>query len=113
MKQPARPLRRLALLAAAVALGTAAQASDFSEPWKNADRALVIDAYEYNSIDWAELATDKRVVGFINKASDGLPPPYFCFGGETDVKLCKALWKRYAVTRELFQTRRWWPRRSA
>ncbi|TIS09777.1 MAG: muramidase, partial [Mesorhizobium sp.] len=48
MKKPARPLRRLALLAAAVALGTAAKASDFSEPWKNADRALVIDAYEYN-----------------------------------------------------------------
>lgn len=106
MKKPARPLRRLALLAAAVALGTAAKASDFSEPWKNADRALVIDAYEYNSIDWGQLVTDKRIVGFINKASDGLPPPYFCFGGETDVKLCKALWKRYAVTRELFQTRK-------
>ncbi|TIS44503.1 MAG: muramidase, partial [Mesorhizobium sp.] len=75
-------------------------------PWKSADRALVIDAYEYNSIDWGQLVTDKRIVGFINKASDGLPPPYFCFGGETDVKLCKALWKRYAVTRELFQTRK-------
>ncbi|RJT40107.1 muramidase [Mesorhizobium waimense] len=87
-------------------LGTAAKASDFSEPWKNADRALVIDAYEYNSIDWAELATDKRVVGFINKASDGLPPPYFCSGDETEVRLCKALWKRHAVTRELFQTRK-------
>lgn len=87
-------------------LGTAAQASDFSEPWKNADRALVIDAYEYNSIDWAQLTTDKRVVGFINKASDGLPPPYFCSGSDMDVKLCKALWKRHAVTRELFQTRK-------
>ena len=106
MKKPARPLRRLALLAAAVALGTAAQASDFSEPWKNADRPLVIDAYEYNSIDWQQLVTDKRVAGFINKASDGLPPPYFCFGAEADVKLCKAQWKRYAVTRELFQTRK-------
>ncbi|WP_192183743.1 glycoside hydrolase family 25 protein [Mesorhizobium amorphae] len=89
-----------------VALTLAAKASDFSEPWKNADRALVIDAYEYNSIDWAELATDKRVVGFINKASDGLPPPYFCSGDETEVRLCKALWKRHAVTRELFQTRK-------
>jgi len=106
LKKPARPLRRLALLAAAVALGTAAQASDFSEPWKNADRPLVIDAYEYNSIDWQQLVTDKRIAGFINKASDGLPPPYFCFGAEADVKLCKAQWKRYAVTRELFQTRK-------
>ncbi|MBZ9770778.1 glycoside hydrolase family 25 protein [Mesorhizobium sp. CA6] len=106
MKKPARPLRRLALLAAAIALGTAAKASDFSEPWKNVDRPLVIDAYEYNSIDWQQLVTDKRVAGFINKASDGLPPPYFCFGAEADVKLCKAQWKRYAVTRELFQTRK-------
>ncbi|WP_027164619.1 glycoside hydrolase family 25 protein [Mesorhizobium sp. WSM3224] len=106
MKKPARPLRRLALLAAAVALGTAAQASDFSEPWKNAERPLVIDAYEYNSIDWQQLVTDKRIAGFINKASDGLPPPYFCLGADADVKLCKAQWKRYAVTRELFQTRK-------
>lgn len=89
-----------------MALSTAAKASDFSQPWKDADRALVVDAYEYNSIDWAQLATDKRIAGFINKASDGMPPPYFCFGGDTEVKLCKALWKRYAVTRELFQTRK-------
>ncbi|TGT68905.1 glycosyl hydrolase 25 family protein [bacterium M00.F.Ca.ET.159.01.1.1] len=106
MKKPARPLRRLVLIAAAIVLGTAAKASDFSEPWKNADRPLVIDAYEYNSIDWQQLVTDKRIAGFINKASDGLPPPYFCFGAEADVKLCKAQWKRYAVTRELFQTRK-------
>jgi GH25 family lysozyme M1 (1,4-beta-N-acetylmuramidase) len=105
---PAHPLRSSAFLAigAAMALTPAAKASDFSEPWKNADRALVIDAYEYNSIDWAELVTDKRIVGFINKASDGLPPPYFCFGNETEVRLCKALWRRHAVTRELFQTRK-------
>ena len=89
-----------------MALISAATASDFSEPWKNADRALVIDAYEYNPIDWGQLATDKRIAAFINKASDGMPPPYFCFGSDTDVKLCKALWKRHAVTRELFQTRR-------
>lgn len=108
MKRTVRLFRRTALLAfaATMALSTAAKASDFSEPWKNADRALVVDAYEYNSIDWAQLATDKRIAAFINKASDGMPPPYFCFGSETDVKLCKALWKRHAVTRELFQTRR-------
>lgn len=81
-------------------------ASDFSRPWLRQDRALVIDAYEYNSIDWQKLATDKRIAGFINKASDGLPPPYACSGNETEVKLCKALWKRHAVARELFHTRR-------
>ncbi len=106
---PAHLIRRSALLASrprCAALAPTAKASDFSEPWKNAGRALVIDAYEYNSIDWAGLATDKRIVGFINKASDGLPPPYFCFGDENEVRLCKVLWKRHAVTRELFQTRK-------
>ncbi|ESZ51481.1 glycoside hydrolase family 25 [Mesorhizobium sp. L2C054A000] len=93
-------------LAAMMALTSAATASDFSEPWRDGDRALVVDAYEYNSIEWAQLATDKRIVGFINKASDGLPPPYFCYGDEIAVKLCKTLWKRFAVTRELFQTRK-------
>ncbi len=87
------------------AVGPAA-ASDFSEPWKRDDRALVIDAYEYNPIDWRELVSDKRIAGFINKASDGLPPAYFCSGSEAEVRLCKALWKRHAVAQELFQTRR-------
>ena len=51
-------------------------------------------------------AGDKRIVGFINKASDGLSPPYYCSGGETEIRLCKALWKRHAVARELFHTRK-------
>jgi GH25 family lysozyme M1 (1,4-beta-N-acetylmuramidase) len=90
-----------------VLLGAAtANASDFSEPWKRKDRALVVDAYEYNPIDWQKLASDKRVVGFISKGSDGVSPPYECKGGETQVRLCKALWKRHAVARELFHTRR-------
>ncbi len=101
-------LRRLLLLAVLALLqgSVIAAASDFSAPWNRPDRALVIDAYEYNSIDWSELASDKRIVGFINKASDGLAPPYSCSGDETEVRLCKALWKRHAVARELFQTRK-------
>lgn len=88
-------------------LGAAeAHASDFSEPWKSPDRALVVDAYEYNSIDWGKLATDKRVVGFIAKGSDGMPPSYYCTGDEMENRLCRALWKRHAVARELFHTRR-------
>jgi GH25 family lysozyme M1 (1,4-beta-N-acetylmuramidase) len=107
LKQKARSLLRVALTAFAVAAAaTGAAASDFSEPWKRPDRALVIDAYEYNPIDWAALATDKRIAGFIAKASDGLPPPYFCAGDETAYRLCKALWKRHAVARELFHTRK-------
>lgn len=106
----ASKLRDVALAALLAALTSIPQAvaaeSDFSEPWKKIDRALVIDAYEYNSIDWQKLSGDKRIVGFINKASDGLPPPYACSGDETAVRLCKALWKRHAVARELFHTRR-------
>ncbi|HWK65185.1 MAG TPA: GH25 family lysozyme [Rhizobiaceae bacterium] len=83
-----------------------ADPSEFSAPWRRADRALVVDAYEYNAIDWKALATDKRIVGFIGKASDGLPPPYSCTGNETEIRLCKALFKRHAVARELFHTRR-------
>ena len=108
VKEAARKFFRTvaAALCGAVALAWPAAASDFSEPWKRPDRALVIDAYEYNSIDWTALAADKRIAAFINKASDGLPPAYSCTGGETEVRLCKALWKRHAVARELFQTRR-------
>jgi GH25 family lysozyme M1 (1,4-beta-N-acetylmuramidase) len=83
-----------------------APASDFSEPWERNDRALVIDAYEYNVIDWQKLATDKRIIGFIGKGSDGLPPAYRCSGDETEEALCSALWKRYSVAKELFHTRR-------
>ena len=92
--------------AAEPAIAEPVAVSDFSEPWKRSDRALVIDAYEYNPIDWQALVTDKRIVGFIGKASDGLSPPYGCSGDETEKRLCKALWKRHAVARELFHTRR-------
>ncbi|WP_412177307.1 glycoside hydrolase family 25 protein [Mesorhizobium sp. ZC-5] len=109
MHRPAPRLLRSFWLALAVAAGMApsdAGASDFSQPWLRSDRALVIDAYEYNPIDWQKLSTDKRIAGFINKASDGLPPPYACSGNETETRLCKALWKRHAVARELFHTRK-------
>ncbi|XJN84865.1 glycoside hydrolase family 25 protein [Mesorhizobium terrae] len=107
LKGRTRQFHRILTLAAGLVAGTGAgAASDFSEPWKKDDRALVIDAYEYNPIDWPALASDKRIVGFINKASDGLPPPYACGGTDTEQRLCKALWKRHAVARELFQTRK-------
>jgi len=48
-----------------------AQSSEFSEPWKNPGIALVIDPYEGNDIDWEKLATDKRVVAIIHRATIG------------------------------------------
>ena len=77
-------------------------------PWKSPDHALVIDAYELNIIDWDAMLKDKRIAGFISKASDGLPESFACTGdhaGDT-VAHCKTMWRKYAVSRELYQTRR-------
>lgn len=101
---------RVALSAlAAVALlacGTAHAADD--EPWKDRSTALVVDAYEFNVIKWDQLVTEKRVAGFISKASDGLPEVYDCskpHRGDSTAH-CKTMWRKYAVSRELYQTRR-------
>src|SRR5260370_15127145 len=48
-----------------------AQSSEFTEPWKNPNIALAIDPYERNNIDWDKLATDKRVVAIIHRATIG------------------------------------------
>ncbi len=48
-----------------------AQISEFKEPWKDSTRALIIDPYSENPIDFEKLITDKRVAGIIHKASQG------------------------------------------
>ncbi|MBB3998127.1 glycoside hydrolase family 25 protein [Aureimonas pseudogalii] len=95
-----------AFTAAAILLGSPARA-EWNQPWKDTDRALVVDAYEFNPINWRELAGDKRIAGFINKASDGLPPAWSCgqLSGD-DLNLCKNRWWKYTVTQELYLTRR-------
>ena len=99
-------LRMGALFAVVIALAglsvPQARASEFSAPWRDANTSLVIDAYEYTKIDWGKLVRNRQLVGFINKASDGLPPKYGC----QREKLCRALWKRYAAARELYHTRK-------
>ena len=100
-------LSGLAALMALVALPFSARA-DSVEPWKTPENAIVIDAYELNEIDWSEMLSDKRIAGFISKASDGLPESYSCKGehsGDT-VAHCKTMWRKYAVSRELYETRR-------
>src|SRR6266852_3158084 len=48
-----------------------AQSPDFNEPWKNPKIAIAIDPFEGNTIDWDQLATDKRVVAIIHRATIG------------------------------------------
>lgn len=93
-------------LAALFGAGATKAADD--KPWTKTETALVIDAYELNPIEWDKLVANKRVAGFISKASDGLPEVYDCSkphrGDSADH--CKTMWRKYAVSRELYQTRR-------
>jgi len=50
---------------------TFAQSPEFNEPWKSPSIAIVIDPFEGNAIDWDQLATDKRVVAIIHRATIG------------------------------------------
>ena len=94
----------LACLALSVLLANVmySHASPFNEPWRNKGNALVLDAYELNSIEWQEVVKNKRIAGFISKATDGLSAEY-CANNNT---LCGAKWRKYAVTKELYHTRR-------
>ena len=56
----------------ASAVSTTAQSSDFNRTWHKANSSIVLDAYEYTPIDWSKMRNNKRLAGFINKASDGL-----------------------------------------
>ncbi|GGE14629.1 hypothetical protein GCM10011390_37190 [Aureimonas endophytica] len=97
----------LSLIGVGLAWGSVPAQAAWDKPWQSEDRALVIDAYEFNPIDWKELTADKRIVGFINKASDGLAPDWNCRGkGGDEQLLCKNRWWKYSVTKELYMTRR-------
>lgn len=66
----AKGIRLLVLFAAAASVSFA-QSPEFNEPWKNPNVAIAIDPYEGNPIDWNLLATDKRVVAIIHRATIG------------------------------------------
>lgn len=54
--------------------------AEFDHPWNNPQCALLIDAFHGNSIDWAQLASEPRVVAVIHKSTSGttaLDPAYF------------------------------------
>ena len=88
------------------ALTQAASASEFAEPWKSGKRALILDGYEFNEFDLVTISKNERIAAFIHKGSDGLAERYRCDGDEAAYKLCKTKWRRYAVGKELYHTRR-------
>ena len=70
VKQSAR-LTMLFLAMLFLASSAFPQSPEFNEPWKNPNVALVIDPFEGNDIDWDQLATDRRVVAIIHRATIG------------------------------------------
>lgn len=103
------PRFAIATVLAALFLGDPAQAaSEFTTPWSNKARAIVLDGYEHNSFNLVEIAKDPRIAAFIHKGSDGLPANYQCkrIADAMQQELCKRIWRNYAVSRELYQTRR-------
>ncbi|OJF93992.1 glycoside hydrolase family 25 protein [Pararhizobium antarcticum] len=100
-------LLRLVSVCGALLVGAETQALDVA-PWLRPGHAIVIDAYEMNIIDWDAMAGDKKIAAFISKASDGLPESFDCKGAHRGDTLnhCKTMWRKYAVSRELYQARR-------
>ena len=81
-------------------------ASDFYQPWRNKQKAIIIDAYEKNPIDWHEMVKNKQIRGFIGKSSDGLPSPWACPGNATEKKICKKSFQNYFMKQQLYHTRK-------
>lgn len=61
----------IAAITLVASVTTFSQSPEFNEPWKNPNIALAIDPFEGNAIDWDKLATDKRVVAIIHRATIG------------------------------------------
>ena len=82
-------------------------AGEFVRPWRDRNNALVVDAYVYTEFDWHKLVSNKQLVAFISKASDGRITSANCWRGPRQKrKLCLAKWRRYVATRQLYRTRR-------
>ena len=70
---------RITTLLFAACWATWTSAAEFNVPWKDQSVALIIDPYYANSIVWDKLATERRVVAIIHKATIGtskLDPSY-------------------------------------
>lgn len=52
--------------------GNPDRGNSFSSPWNRPDTTIVIDAYELNSINWNQMARDRKVAGVIHRSSIGM-----------------------------------------
>lgn len=49
-----------------------AQVNSFNQPWLDTNKAIIIDLYAGNDINWEQLKYDRQLVAIIHKASQGL-----------------------------------------
>lgn len=71
------------------------QTSEFNQPWLDSTKAIIIDPYGDNEIDFDKLLTDKRVVGIIHKASQGYSADRKYYGRKLLAKQKGLLWGSY------------------
>ena len=101
-------LLRVTLLALAWLISvTPALTGEFSAPWRDKSKPIILDAYEKNPIDWRNVVTNEQIFGFIGKGSDGLPPPWACKKpNNVEQTLCKKTFQNYWLKKELYKTRK-------
>lgn len=73
--------------------------TEFKEPWKDEAKAIVLDPFYRNRIDWAALSTESRVAGIIHKASEGLRSDSEYTERKREAKKRGYLWGSYHLGR--------------
>jgi lysozyme len=67
----------------------------FNQPWNDQSRAILIDPYEGNRIDWSLLGEDPRVVAIIHRATSGLKKDAKYSSRRTVAKANGYMWGSY------------------
>lgn len=73
--------------------------ASFYSPWNKSDSTIVIDAYEGNSINWDQMATDRKVAGVIHRSSIGLRVDTLYKSRKNTAKSRGYLWGAYHLGR--------------
>jgi lysozyme len=73
-------MKRNVLWLVCFAISIVANASEFDQPWADPSRAIVIDPYAGNTIDWEAIKGEKRLIAVVHKSTigvAGMDPKYF------------------------------------